>query len=225
MKSINIAVDTSVYSNGQAMVESTHDCSQADRDWNNAGRDSSPHCLYAVKSLGIWSSAFETRGGRSKVKPNLACLAALTLALSATGARAQTTPSIADLVAQIGAKTQSILATFGLKATLYHRGRGIGSRDSLGCPVVAMRTAAVDGVKVPRHTVLFIKETVGLKMPDGRLHDGYWYASDIGGAIHAGRIDLFTGDGARSMQPLMALNLTTLTVAKVGEFAGCPPTT
>jgi 3D (Asp-Asp-Asp) domain-containing protein len=149
----------------------------------------------------------------------------MTLALSATGARAQTTPSIADLVAQIGAKTQSILATFGLKATLYHRGKGIGSRDSLGCPVVAMRTAAVDGVKVPRHTVLFIKETVGLKMPDGRLHDGYWYASDIGGAIHAGRIDLFTGDGARSMQPLMALNLTTLTVAKVGEFAGCPPTT
>jgi len=91
--------------------------------------------------------------------------------------------------------------------------------------VVPMRTAAVDGVKVPRRSLLFIKETVGLKMPDGRVHDGYWYATDIGGAIHEGRIDLFTGDGARSMQPLMALNLTTLTVAKVGEFAGCPPTT
>ncbi len=148
------------------------------------------------------------------------------LALAATGARAETTDPIGDLIGQVAAKTQSFLATFGLKATLYHRGgRGIGSHDSLGCAVVPMRTAAVDGVKVPRRSLLFIKETVGLKMPDGRVHDGYWYATDIGGAIHEGRIDLFTGDGARSMQPLMALNLTTLTVAKVGEFAGCPPTT
>ena len=59
-----------------------------------------------------------------------------------------------------------------------------------------MRTAAVDGVHAPRRTVLFIKETVGLPMPDGSRHDGYWYASDVGGAIHAGRIDLFTGQGA-----------------------------
>ncbi len=85
-----------------------------------------------------------------------------------------------------------------------------------------MRTAAVDGVALPRHSLLFIKETVGLPMPDGRLHDGYWYASDVGGAIHRGRIDLFTGNGAGSMAPLLRLNLSTLTVAKVGEFQGCP---
>jgi 3D (Asp-Asp-Asp) domain-containing protein len=85
-----------------------------------------------------------------------------------------------------------------------------------------MRTAAVDGVTVPRHSLLFIKETVGLKMPDGRVHDGFWYASDLGGAIHEGRIDLFTGHGAGSMQPLLPLNLSKLTVAKVGEFSGCP---
>ena len=137
----------------------------------------------------------------------------MTLALSATGARAQTTPSIADLVARM------------VRRGLIERERDEDDRRRNVLQLTAMRTAAVDGVKVPRHTVLFIKETVGLKMPDGRLHDGYWYASDVGGAIHAGRIDLFTGDGARSMQPLMALNLTTLTVAKVGEFAGCPPTT
>jgi 3D (Asp-Asp-Asp) domain-containing protein len=148
----------------------------------------------------------------------------MTLAFLATSARAQAVGPVGELIGQVAARTQSILHTFGLKVTLYHRGRGIGPRDSLGCEVVPMRTAAVDGVKVPRRSVLFIKETVGLKMPDGRLHDGYWYASDIGGAIRAGRIDLFTGDGARSMQPLMALNLTTLTVQKVGEFAGCPPT-
>ena len=101
---------------------------------------------------------------------------------------------IGDLIAQVAARVEPILATFGLKVTLYHAGgHGIGARDSLGCKVVPMRTAAVDGVTVRRHELLFIKETVGLPMPDGRRHDGYWYASDVGGAIHKGRIDLFTG--------------------------------
>lgn len=130
---------------------------------------------------------------------------------------------IGDLLGQLGAKGRAILATFGLKATLYHGGeRGLSDRDSLGCKVVPMRTAAVDGVRVPRHSILFIKETVGLPLPDGRKHDGYWYASDTGGAIRAGRIDLFTGQGAHSMVPLMPLNLATLTVSMVGKFEGCP---
>src|SRR5262249_18506573 len=76
----------------------------------------------------------------------------------------------------------------------------------------------------PRHSVLFIKETVGLKMPDGSAHDGYWYASDVGGAIKGARIDLFTGAGAASMKVLQALNLTTITAVKVGVFEGCPST-
>ena len=156
------------------------------------------------------------------MKPVLVLAAAASLVLPGL-AHAESDP-IGDLIGQVAATTKSILATFGLKATLYHGGgRGIGTRDSLGCRVVPMRTAAVDGVALPRHSVLYIKDTVGLRMPDGRLHDGYWYASDIGGAIKKGRIDLFTGEGASSMAPLMALNLATLTVQKVGEFAGCPP--
>jgi len=70
--------------------------------------------------------------------------------------------------------------------------------------------------------VLFIKETVGLKMPDGSAHDGYWYASDVGGGIKGARIDLFTGAGAASMKVVQALNLTTITAVKVGVFEGCP---
>lgn len=156
------------------------------------------------------------------MKPFLAIAATLALAMPAI-AHAESDP-IGDLIGQVAATTKTILATFGLKATLYHGGgRGIGPRDSLGCRVVPMRTAAVDGVALPRHSVLFIKDTVGLRMPDGRRHDGYWYASDIGGAIKKGRIDLFTGEGAGSMAVLMPLNLATLTVQKVGEFAGCPP--
>ena len=110
-----------------------------------------------------------------------------------------------------------------LRATLYHTGvRGIGPKDSLGCRLQPMRTVAVDPKVFPRHSVLFIKETVGLKLPDGSAHDGYWYASDVGGAIKGARIDLFTGAGAASMKVLQALNLTTITAVKVGGFEGCP---
>ena len=145
---------------------------------------------------------------------------------SQTQAPATQAPSdpIGDLVTSAITGSLPGSADYYLKATLYHAGeRGIRALDSLGCRVVAMRTAAVDGIDLPRHTVLFIKETVGLPMPDGSRHDGYWYASDVGTAIHRGRIDLFTGDGAHSMSPLMPLNLATLTVMKAGVFHGCPP--
>ena len=180
------------------------------------------------------------------MKRFLACLATLACALAtavgtaSSGAYADpasptnpapaqtpaTPPSdpIGDLVTSAITGSLPGSADYYLKATLYHAGeRGIRALDSLGCKVVAMRTAAVDGIDLPRHTVLFIKETVGLPMPDGSKHDGYWYASDVGGAIHRGRIDLFTGHGAASMSPLMPLNLATLTVMKAGVFQGCPP--
>ena len=160
---------------------------------------------------------------RLGLKSILASLAALAIILPVGAAHAgEPGDAIADLIAQVAAKVEPILQTFGLKATLYHGGGHMSARDSLGCKVVAMRTAAVDGVDVPRHTLLFIKETVGLPMPGGKVHDGYWYASDVGGAIHKGRIDLFTGQGAGSMKPMMPLNLITLNVAKVGQFSGCP---
>ncbi|MEJ0065052.1 MAG: 3D domain-containing protein [Caulobacteraceae bacterium] len=136
----------------------------------------------------------------------------------------QTPDPIGDLVTSAITGSLPGSADYYLKATLYHAGeRGIRALDSLGCRVVAMRTAAVDGIDLPRHTVLFIKETVGLTMPDGSRHDGYWYASDVGGAIHKGHIDLFTGNGSGSMSALMPLNLATLTVMKAGVFHGCPP--
>jgi 3D (Asp-Asp-Asp) domain-containing protein len=180
------------------------------------------------------------------MKRFLACLATLACATAASSAayadpasqappaavsRSDAKPTDAKPADPIGDMIATALSgalpgtvDYYLKATLYHAGeRGIRALDSLGCRVVAMRTAAVDGIKVPRHTILFIKETVGLPMPDGSKHDGYWYASDVGGAIHAGRIDLFTGHGAASMAPLMPLNLATLTVTKAGVFQGCPP--
>ena len=64
-----------------------------------------------------------------------------------------------------------------------------------------MRTVAVDPSVVSRRSIIFIKETVGMPLDGGGVHDGYWYASDIGGAIKGARIDLFTGPGAGSMRP------------------------
>ena len=145
-------------------------------------------------------------------------------AFAADSDSASRSDPLGDLIT--GALTGTIPGTleWKMKATLYHAGaKGIRGLDSLGCKVVAMRTVAVDKTVIPRRTVLFIKETVGLPMPDGSPHDGYWYASDIGGAIKGLKLDLFSGWGRASMAPLMDLNLATLSVSKVGEFKGCPP--
>ena len=154
--------------------------------------------------------------------------AVLALVASALPAQAHTpgvsTDPIGELIA--GAVQATSEAALKLKATLYHVGAaGVGGRDSLGCAVSPMRTLAVDPRVIPRRTIVFIEETVGMLMPDGRAHDGLWYASDVGGAIKGPKIDLFTGSGRGSMAPFMqrGLNLASLTAIKVGTFTGCPP--
>jgi 3D (Asp-Asp-Asp) domain-containing protein len=157
------------------------------------------------------------------MRRRLAALALLPVILTSSTAQAEPDP-VGDLVMSV--ITGSLPGGLGwsVKATLYHAGAtGVGAIDSLGCKVVAMRTAAVDKTLIPRRSVLFIKETVGIRMPDGQPHDGYWYASDVGGKIKGERIDLYTGDGASSMKPIMPLNLTRLSAVKVGDFKGCPP--
>jgi len=158
------------------------------------------------------------------MRRRLAALALFsTLAVTTNAQGAQSDP-VGDLVSSLVSGALPGSAVFNLKATLYHAGaRGVGALDSLGCKVVPMRTIAVDKTVIPRRTIIFIKETVGLSMPDGRAHDGYWYATDVGGAIKGQRIDLYTGHGAASMKPMQALNLAKLTAVKVGNFQGCPP--
>ena len=159
------------------------------------------------------------------MKRILACLAAL--ALPTTAMSAEPVQSGYDPIGDaIAASTQSAVenaSDWSLKASLYHGGRHMGGRDALGCHVAAMRTVAVDPAIVSRRSIIFIKETVGMPLPGGGVHDGYWYASDVGGAIKGQRIDLFTGDNATSMRAMMPLNLKTLSVTRVGEFTGCPP--
>ncbi len=156
----------------------------------------------------------------------LATLAALTVVLLASLAHAQPIQDdpIGNVLLGLLDENSPGSATYQMKASLYHAGaRGVGALDSLGCRVVAMRTAAIDAHVIPKRTVLFIKETVGLPMPDGSLHDGHWYASDTGGGIRGLRIDLFTGSSSSSTAAFRHLNMTQLSVSAVGVFQGCPP--
>jgi len=158
------------------------------------------------------------------MRRRLAALAVLSALALDTNAKAATPDPIGDMIMSVVTGSMPGAPGWNVKATLYHAGaKGVGALDSLGCKVVAMRTVAVDKTLIPKGSILYIKETVGLKMPDGTRHDGYWYASDTGGAIKGQHIDLFTGFSAASMNPLRALNLATLTAVKVGEFKGCPP--
>ncbi len=161
--------------------------------------------------------------GDAVIRRRLAALAVIPFILGGSAAHAASDP-VGDLLMSVITGALPSGPGWNLKATLYHAGaKGVGALDSLGCKVVAMRTVAVDRKVIAPRSVLFIKETVGLKMPDGSTHDGYWYASDVGSAIKGKRIDLFTGDNSKSMSPLQELNLASLTAVKVGEFQGCPP--
>jgi 3D (Asp-Asp-Asp) domain-containing protein len=115
-------------------------------------------------------------------------------------------------------------ADWTARANLYHAGGGGATgNDSLGCRPIAMRTIATDPRYIPRRTRVFIRETVGMRMADGSTHDGYWYASDTGGAIRGQKIDLYTGQGRGSMSPAMRFNQRRLTIVNAGRFDGCPP--
>jgi 3D (Asp-Asp-Asp) domain-containing protein len=158
------------------------------------------------------------------MRRRLAALAILPLIFAGSAARAADQDPVGDMIMSVLTGALPSGPGWNLKATLYHAGaKGVGALDSLGCKVVAMRTVAVDRRLIAPRSVLFIKETVGLKMPDGSVHDGYWYASDVGSAIKGKRIDLFTGANASSMGALRGLNLASLSAVKVGEFEGCPP--
>ena len=129
--------------------------------------------------------------------------------------------------AALTAEQQALMAEdadWTARVNLYHAGGGGATgNDSLGCRPIPMRTMAVDPRYIPRRTRLFIPETVGMRMPDGTLHDGYWYASDTGGAIKGQKIALYTGHGRGSMRPAMRFNQRRLTLIDAGRFEGCPP--
>jgi 3D (Asp-Asp-Asp) domain-containing protein len=66
-------------------------------------------------------------------------------------------------------------------------------------PLVPFRSVAVDPTVVPIGSQVYIPKAVGAVLPDGSVHDGLFWAVDIGDAIRNQRIDLFTEFGDQSI--------------------------
>jgi 3D (Asp-Asp-Asp) domain-containing protein len=92
-------------------------------------------------------------------------------------------------------------------------GNGVGT-----CELIPFGSVAVDPKVIPLGSVIYIKETEGMALPDGTTHSGLWKAEDIGGAIKKDRVDLFVGDEILGKAALMRAgikNLQPLTVTIV----------
>ncbi|MDZ4110086.1 MAG: 3D domain-containing protein [Brevundimonas sp.] len=171
----------------------------------------------------VWAMAFPAHGAADEPVTYDAAVAT-GLGEESTGSANEGSDSG---VAGLTPEQQALMAEdadWTARVNLYHAGGGGATgNDSLGCRPIPMRTIATDPRYIPRRTRLFIPETVGMRMPDGTTHDGYWYASDTGGAIKGQKIDLYTGHGRGSMQPAMRFNQRRLTLIDAGRFDGCPP--
>jgi 3D (Asp-Asp-Asp) domain-containing protein len=69
-------------------------------------------------------------------------------------------------------------------------------RGATGRAITPLRTVAVDTKVIPLGTRLFVRELVGLPLPDGTPHDGCFVAEDRGLKVVGRQIDIFTGDPA-----------------------------
>ena len=171
----------------------------------------------------VWAMAFPAHAADQGEPVTYEAAVASGLGEESTGASDEGSDSGMVLTAEQQAHMDAD-ADWTARVNLYHAGGGGATgNDSLGCRPIPMRTMAVDPRYIPRRTRLFIPETVGMRMPDGTVHDGYWYASDTGGAIKGQKIDLYTGYGRGSMSPAMRFNQRRLTLIDAGRFDGCPP--
>jgi 3D (Asp-Asp-Asp) domain-containing protein len=97
--------------------------------------------------------------------------------------------------------------------------------SSEGCPLVPLRSIAVDPAVISIPSKVFIPETVGLLLPDGSTHDGVWFAVDTGPEIVGDRVDLFAGAGVSALNSLYRSglgHLQELTVTVLTALAACP---
>ena len=172
----------------------------------------------------IWAMAFPAQAG--DLEDPVSYEAAVVAGLGTESTPASDEGSDSGM-GMFSPEQQALMAadpSWSARVNLYHAGGGGATgNDSLGCRPIAMRTIATDPRYIPRRTRLFIPETVGMRMSDGAIHDGYWYASDTGGAIKGQKIDLYTGHGRGSMSPAMRFNQRRLTLIDAGRFDGCPP--
>ena len=101
-------------------------------------------------------------------------------------------------------------------------GHAVGA---LGCKLVPFRSVAVDRRLVPLGSELMIEATRGIKLPNGKVHDGVWYAADVGTAIRDDRVDLFVGVGRTPLAVPFEHGIENLEPLKIrvgAKMHGCP---
>jgi 3D (Asp-Asp-Asp) domain-containing protein len=90
------------------------------------------------------------------------------------------------------------------RVTKHEYGAGIGT-----CPLVPYRTIAVDPKLIPFGTRVFIPQFVGIELPDGTKHDGFFMAHDRSHYVRGGHIDLFMKHGKKSVRPFTSRGFRT----------------
>jgi 3D (Asp-Asp-Asp) domain-containing protein len=99
--------------------------------------------------------------------------------------------------------------------TRYAYARGEFGDGVKGLVLVPFRTIAVDTTFYPIGSVVYIPAARGLEieLPSGKkvLHDGYFFAGDIGGAIKGNHIDVFTGVYRKNPFPNVVRNKSSAT--------------
>ncbi|MBP9680011.1 MAG: hypothetical protein KBD76_01285 [Bacteriovorax sp.] len=86
---------------------------------------------------------------------------------------------------------------FKLGKTKFRKARGPFGDGVGDFRLAPYRTVATDPTLIPTGSVLFIPEARGvlINLPSGQsiVHDGYFFAGDVGGAIKLNHIDVFIG--------------------------------
>lgn len=95
----------------------------------------------------------------------------------------------------------------GIRNTLWSKAKGPFCDGVNGYMLIPYRTVAVDKDLFPIGTVFFIPSAKGteIALPDGQkmVHDGYFFAGDVGGDIKGYHIDVFTGLSRRNPFPFI----------------------
>ncbi|MBI3270742.1 MAG: hypothetical protein HYZ53_17195 [Planctomycetes bacterium] len=84
--------------------------------------------------------------------------------------------------------------------------------------LLPFRSVAVDKKELPIGSKLYLPAARGVRLPDGTVHDGIFYAQDVGGGIKGKRFDIFIGRkahqaaweraGVGNMKPLALFKCT-----------------
>jgi len=96
------------------------------------------------------------------------------------------------------------------------------SSGASGAGLKPFRSAAVDKSLIALHTKLFLPRWVGLRLPNGAVHDGCWVAQDTGGGVKGNKIDLFVGIGHKVLDLVVPITGGYLQEEVFVDPPGCP---